>query len=395
MTKFNIGDVVMVDRNPNNASRIVEVKLEETGKMIYRVKEKGYFHAEDLQLCPAVENDAESSDDWVKPVIVTGGAGYVGSVLVRSLLQEGFKVICIDSLRFGGKALDSVWGNPGFSFIRADITDYRQVDSIIDTSKCFAIVHLAAIVGDPACKLEPELARRTNLDAPVHLLEKAMEAGVARFIFASTCSNYGKMNEPESYVDESSPLAPVSLYAELKVGVEEVLLNKTEKREKFSPTALRFATVFGVSPRMRFDLTVNEFTKELALGRELVVFGEHFWRPYCHVSDFSRAITLVLRAPKDKVAYNVFNVGDSSQNYTKKMIVDELLKQIPQGRVKFVQKEEDPRDYRVRFDKIRVELGFRISKTVPEGINEIVTALRFGVIENPDDQRYYNTPVGP
>jgi len=287
-------------------------------------------------------------------------------------------------------------GNPGFSFIRADITDYRQVDSIIDTSKCFAIVHLAAIVGDPACKLEPELARRTNLDAPVHLLEKAMEAGVARFIFASTCSNYGKMNEPESYVDESSPLAPVSLYAELKVGVEEVLLNKTEKREKiFSDLHSDLPRYFGVSPRMRFDLTVNEFTKELALGRELVVFGEHFWRPYCHVSDFSRAITLVLRAPKDKVAYNVFNVGDSSQNYTKKMIVDELLKQIPQGRVKFVQKEEDPRDYRVRFDKIRVELGFRISKTVPEGINEIVTALRFGVIENPDDQRYYNTPVGP
>ena len=341
-----------------------------------------------------MENDAESSDEWVKPVIVTGGAGYVGSVLVRALLQEGFKVICIDSLRFGGKALDSVWGNPGFSFIKADINDYPQVDSIIDTSKCFAIVHLAAIVGDPACKLEPELARRTNLDAPVHLLEKAMKASVARFIFASTCSNYGKMKEPGSYVDESSPLAPVSLYAELKVGVEEVLLNKIEKRETFSPTALRFATVFGVSPRMRFDLTVNEFTKELALGRELAVFGEHFWRPYCHVSDFSRAIALVLRAPKDKVAYNVFNVGDSSQNYTKKMIVDELLKQIPQGRVKFVQKEEDPRDYRVRFDKIRVELGFRISKTVPEGINEIVTALRFGVIENPDDQRYYNTPVG-
>ena len=133
-------------------------------------------------------------------------------------------------------------------------------------------------------------------------------------------------------MDETSPLAPVSLYAELKVEFEDLLLNKIPKNDTFSPTALRFSTVFGVSPRMRFDLTVNEFTKELALGRELKVFGEQFWRPYCHVNDFSRAILAVLAAD-DRVAYNVYNVGDTLQNYTKKMIVDELLKQIPDGRV--------------------------------------------------------------
>lgn len=349
---------------------------------------------EDFQLAPAMNKDAESHDESTKSVMVTGGAGYVGSVVVRGLLQEGYKVICIDNLRFGGKALISMWGNPNFSFIKADITNYNQVDQIIEGSKCFAIVHLAAIVGDPACKLEPELARRTNLDAAIHLLEKAIDSCISRFIFASTCSNYGKVKDSGSYLDEKSPLAPVSLYAELKVEFENILLNRIERREEFSPTALRFATVFGVSPRMRFDLTVNEFTKELALGRELVVFGEQFWRPYCHVIDFSKAIALALGASKDKVAYNVFNVGDSSQNYTKKMIVDELLKQIPQGRVKYVRKEEDPRDYRVRFDKIRDELGFRISKTVPEGINEVLAALKSGVIEKPDDQQYYNIPVG-
>jgi nucleoside-diphosphate-sugar epimerase len=241
--------------------------------------------------------------------------------------------------------------------------------------------------------LEPDLARKVNREASLHLLAKAKERGIRKFVFASTCSNYGKMKDSNGYVDENSPLAPISLYAELKVEFEKKLLNKGEGTKDFCPTALRFATVYGMSPRMRFDLTVNEFTKEFALGRELLVFGEQFWRPYCHVSDFSKAILAVIKAPEDKVAYNVFNVGATSENYTKKMIADELLRQIPEGRVKYVHKEEDPRDYRVSFSKIRNELGFQISKTVPEGIEEIFTCLRLGIIENPDEQKYYNTPV--
>lgn len=368
MFKFDIGDIVIVNKDPNNKSKVIDITIEETGRIIYKVEKSGYCYDEQLELASDIKNDL---------VMVTGGAGYVGSVLIRDLLQEGYKVVCIDNLKFGGRSLDSIWGNPSFSFIKADITDYNHIDSIIDILKCFAIIHLAAIVGDPACKLEPELAQRTNLDASIHLLNKSIESGVTRFIFASTCSNYGKMKESE-ICDENSPLAPVSLYAKLKVEFENILLNI--KNDSFSPTVLRFSTVFGISPRMRFDLTVNEFTKEFALGRELVVFGEQFWRPYCHVSDISKAIILTLKAPKNKIAYNVFNVGDYSQNYTKKMIVDELLKQIPEGHVKFVHKDEDPRDYRVKFDKINNQLGFRISKTIPEGISEILTALRFGVI---------------
>jgi len=147
-----------------------------------------------------------------------------------------------------------------------------------------------------------------------------------------------------------------------------------------------------LSPRMRFDLTVNEFTKEVALGRELVVYGENYWRPYCHVRDFSQAILAVLNAPEEKVAYNMFNVGDSTQNYTKRMLVDELLLQIPGARVKYVQVGEDPRDYRVNFDKIKDGLGFKISRTVPEGMGDILACLRQGVIEDPDDPIYYNIP---
>jgi nucleoside-diphosphate-sugar epimerase len=326
-------------------------------------------------------------------VLVTGGAGYGGSILIRQLIQNGYQVVCLDNLRYGGRSLIEVWDNRAFEFSKTDINDYEAVDQILAKYDYLAIIHLAAIVGDPACKLEPELAVRTNRDASVHLLDKALQLEIPRFIFASTCSNYGKMVDSNGMVDETAPLAPVSLYATLKVEFESQLLHRDGKVERFCPTALRFATVYGLSPRMRFDLTVNEFTKELALGRELVVFGEQFWRPYCHVSDYARAILAVLNACEDQVAYAVFNVGDTSQNYTKKMIVEELLRQIPAGKVQFVQKEEDPRDYRVNFQKIKQSLGFNISKTVPDGIRDILTCIRAGLIENPDDQRYYNTAV--
>lgn len=327
-----------------------------------------------------------------KAVLVTGGAGYVGSVLIRELLENGYRVVCVDMLRFGGESLLDVWSHSNFNFVKCDTTNCNRVDEIIESNSLSAIVHLAAIVGDPACKMEPELADKTNYDASVHLLEKAIDSQIPRFIFASTCSNYGKMNDSMGYVDEDSPLAPVSLYAELKVKVEDLILNKIDKREGFSPTSLRFATVYGVSPRMRFDLTVNEFTKELAKERELLVFGEQFWRPYCHVSDISKAILTVLASPLQKVAYNVFNVGDTDENYTKKMIVDGLLRHVPGARVKYVRKDEDPRDYRVNFNKIRNELGFQISKRVPDGIKEVIEIIRSGVIQDTEDQRYYNVP---
>ncbi len=326
-------------------------------------------------------------------ILVTGGAGYVGSILVRRLLLTGYQVLCVDNLRYGGCSLVDVWDHPNFHFSRIDITNHEEIDNLFKRYPIHGIVHLAAIVGDPACKREPELAKETNLNASIHLLEKSAQIGVKKFIFASTCSNYGKMKNADQFVDESSPLTPVSLYAELKVAVEDYLLSKMPRMDGFSPTALRFSTVFGMSPRMRFDLTVNEFTKEFALGRELVVFGEQFWRPYCHVRDFSTAIITVLESPADKVAYNVFNVGDTSQNYTKKMIVDELLLQVADGKVKFIRREEDPRDYRVNFDKIKNILGFQITKTVPEGIHDILTSIKDGIIENPDDQKYYNIPI--
>ncbi len=328
----------------------------------------------------------------MRTILVTGGAGYVGSGLIGDLLNSGYKVICVDNLMFGGESLLNVWHNENFIFHCCDINNYDAFDKILESEKFFAIIHLAAIVGDPACQLQSELAQKTNWDSTKHLLDRSIELGVERFAFASTCSNYGKMSDPNVYVKEDSTLAPVSLYAELKVKFENYMLNEIEKTDKFCPVSLRFSTVYGISPRMRFDLTVNEFTKELALGRELVIFGEQFWRPYCHVKDFSRAFITVLESPEDKVAYNVYNVGDTAQNYTKQMLVDELKKVIPEARIKYVKKDEDPRDYRVNSDKIKEELGFKISITVPEGIREIKEIVQTGLIQDPEDQKYYNIP---
>jgi len=285
-----------------------------------------------------------------------------------------------------------IWHNENFNFIKCDVNDWGDFNKILTNNKFDAVIHLAAIVGDPACRMQSELATQTNWESTKWLLDKCMEIGIPKFVFASTCSNYGKMDNPESYVDEESTLAPVSLYAELKVKFENYMLSEIEKRDDFCPTSLRFSTVYGLSPRMRFDLTVNEFTKDLTMGRELIIFGEKFWRPYCHVKDFSNAFITVLRAPVAKVAYNVFNVGDTTENYTKQMLIDEIIKVIPGSKIKYVDKNEDPRDYRVNSDKIKRELGFEITMRVPDGIEEVKRMVQEGVIQDPEDQRYYNIP---
>ena len=325
-------------------------------------------------------------------ILVTGGAGYVGSGLLRELLSKNYNVTCVDNLMFGGESLLDIWHNVNFNFIKCDINNWDAMNNILTNYQFDAVIHLAAIVGDPACRLQSELAIKTNWRSTKWLLDKSLEIGINKFVFASNCSNYGRMDNPDLYVNEESPLAPVSLYAELKVKFEKYMLSEIDKRNDFCPTALRFSTVYGASPRMRFDLTVNEFTKDLAMGKELIIFGKQFWRPYCHVKDFANAFITILRAPDTNVAYNVFNVGDTSENYTKQMLVDEILKSIPHSKIKYVNKNEDPRDYRVNSDKIKRELGFEITMRVPDGIEEVKRMVLEGIIQNPENQRYYNIP---
>ena len=327
-------------------------------------------------------------DNRQKTILVTGGAGYIGSVLTGLLLERNYKVISIDNLSFGGNSLLSYINHPRFSLIPGDITNQD------DLSKAFtninSVIHLAAIVGDPQCAKNPDLAIKVNKKGSELLCNISVDKGVEKFIFASTCSNYGKMTDPDGFVNEETSLNPVSLYAELKVAFEHYLFNQISS--DFNPVCLRFATAYGLSPRPRFDLTVNEFTRDLVLKRNLDIYGEKFWRPYCHTVDLSKAIINVIEAPLAKIKGQTFNVGDNNENYQKQSLVEMILKQLPDrtNLVNYIHRDEDPRDYRVNFDKINNILDFKITKTVNEGIKEFIDAIQTGLIRNPDDNIYRN-----
>lgn len=320
-------------------------------------------------------------------IAVTGCAGYVGSLVCANLLKRGYTVRGLDSLVYGGRAVLGLYQYGNFRFLNGDIRDEQVLREALQGVD--AVVHLAAIVGDPACARQPEFARSVNLEGSLRLLKLSREQGVKQLIFASTCSNYGRMADPTLYVCEESPLAPLSLYAETKVTVENAFL----AYDGIEPaiTVLRFATLFGVSPRMRFDLTVNEFTMELETKRKLVIFGEQFWRPYVHVRDAANAVVLALASPTRKVRGQVFNVGDTNHNYQKRQIVDLVRSQIPGNvDIESVQRNEDPRDYRVSFEKIRRELDFQITTAIEDGIREVLDVIRQKVIVNFEDASYRN-----
>lgn len=233
--------------------------------------------------------------------LVTGGSGYVGACVVEALLATGRDVRVLDVLLHRQHAVADAQRSTGVDMIQGDLRDAaargRALDGIDE------VVHLAAVVGDPASARDPATSQAVNVDATHDLVDEAARAAVRRFVFASTCSNYGRMADPTVPIAEDGALTPVSLYAEQKVAVEQHLL--AVDRNGPEPICLRFATVYGVAPRMRFDLTVNEFTRDLWADRRLEVFGEQFWRPYVHVRDAARAVGIVLDATGEAIAGQV------------------------------------------------------------------------------------------
>ncbi len=319
-------------------------------------------------------------------VLVVGGAGYVGNVLMRKLLSRGYRVRCLDALYYPtGNTIAPLMDRPGFSFVRGDLRDVETVrDSLNGMTD---VVLLAALVGDPISKKYTDLTREVNQTASARLLSELDGRGIKKFVFTSTCSNYGILegNQPAT---ETSPLNPKSVYAETKVAFEQLIAQQAGTLD-FSTTVLRLATAFGLSPRMRFDLTVSEFSREIALGKELVVYDETTWRPYCHVSDISEAIIRVIEAPAKLVSGQVFNAGGNANNFTKKMIVDELVKLTPDAKVTYKAGGFDQRDYRVSFDKIRTVLDFEPEYSVPSAIAKVFACIRSGLYTDVDESRSF------
>jgi len=328
-------------------------------------------------------------------VLVPGGAGYIGSVLTRRLLERGMGVRVLDSLLYGnGDSLDGVEG-AGYDFVEGDVRSAEDVRGALQGVT--DVVLLASLVGDPVCKGNPDLARQTNLDGARRVFEAADEAGVDRLIFASTCSNYGLRSEDDHPASEDDELHPLSLYAETKVEMEREILDRADDWS-FSPTILRLATAYGLSPRMRFDLTVSEFTRELVLGNPLDVYDPDTWRPYCHTEDISEAIATTLEAPAADVEGEVFNTGGDEGNFTKRMIVEAALDALDgKGEVVWTEGGDDARNYRVSFAKIHDRLGFEPKHTVPGSISELVAALREGRFTDVEERSlfYRNYELSP
>jgi nucleoside-diphosphate-sugar epimerase len=317
-----------------------------------------------------------------KHVLVVGGAGYIGSVLVRDLLRSGHRVRVLDNLLFeNGAAIAGLDAEPGFSFVHGDLT--RAADRERSLEGITDVVLLAALVGDAVCKSHPSLARRVNLDAAIALLEASNGNGVERFVFTSTCSNYGLREAGHEPVTEAAELHPLSHYSDTKVAFERHVLDGAGGEP--GPTILRVGTAYGLSPRMRFDLTIAEFTRTLAIGEELLVYDADTWRPYCHVGDISEAIRLVLDAGVELVAGEVFNVGGGEENYTKRVVAETVRELVgPDARVRYVEGGGDRRNYRVSFEKIRGRLGFEPSRRMPETVDALVEAIASGRFDDLD-----------
>lgn len=319
----------------------------------------------------------------IQRVLVVGGAGYVGSVLVRRLLERGNLVTVMDALMYGDEGIRDLADHPLFDVVRGDLRDLEVVVSACRDAD--AVVHLGALVGDPACALDEDLTLDINLTATQTLAAVARGMGIERFIFASTCSVYGAS---DGLLNEESALDPVSLYAKTKMDSERYLLSLNGSA--FHPVVMRFGTFYGASPRARFDLVVNLLVAKAVTEGEIIVLGGSQWRPFVHVEDGAEAILKLLEAPAHVVGHRIFNVGSDEQNHTLAQIAELVAAAVPGTRVRFEAGASDEANYRVSFASIREAIGFQPSRTLADGVAEIREAIERGAVSDYADVRYSN-----
>lgn len=338
------------------------------------------------------DHEKEGKENRVSHVLITGGAGYIGSLLAGELLRMGIKVTVVDDLIFGGESLLGYLSHPNFHFYKANVVEPRALKASLrsDWEKPGALVHLAAIVGFPACQaVGRQVAWRYNVEATEQVFDQSLSLGVQRFIYASTYSNYGLAPDGKP-VSEESALTPQSLYAETKIASEHFLVGQREA--SCAPLIFRLATLYGISPRTRFDLIINQFVLEAFTKRELLIYQRGYSRSFIHIRDAVRGIILGIQAPEEKAHCEIYNLGSDAGNYTKDQIVALILKRLPETVVTYKDMTfgGDMRDITVSYEKIRRELGFKTSLTPDDGVREVLHAIRSGLISNPSDQRYRN-----
>jgi len=327
-------------------------------------------------------NASARDEEANKRVLVIGGAGYIGSALVPKLLEDGYYVRVLDAMLFGEEPLDSVKDHPNLEILRADFRSGLLGRAMQDVG---TVVHLAGIVGDPACNLDESLTVDVNLTSTQSIAHVAKDNRVKRFIFASTCSVYGACDE---LLDERSMAKPVSLYGNTKLASEKVLRDMAD--DNFSPTILRFATIYGLSGRTRFDLVVNLLSAKAKVDGKITVFNGNQWRPFVHVMDAARAIKTSIDAPRKVVHNEVFNVGSNKQNHTILEIGEMIHEKVIGAQLLVDDSGADARNYRVDFSKIQEQLGFEPEWTIEKGIEQVLDAIASGKVSDYHDPRYSN-----
>ncbi len=316
-------------------------------------------------------------------ILVVGGAGYIGSALLPKLLKKGYHVRLLDVLLFGNDPIRNVIDHPNLEIIKGNFCHVENVAPALRGVD--SVVHLGAIVGDPACDLDEDLTIDVNLYATRMIAELALEIGVKKFVFASTCSVYGWCDE---VLDERSEARPARLYGRTKLASERVLLSMA--RHGLAPSILRFSTIYGLSGRTRFDLVVNRLTAQAKIDGEFTQHGGSQWRPFVHVDDAAAAIVKVLEAPSSVVAEQIFNVGSNQQNYRIEQIAELIQEQVIGSRVIVSENDQDDRNYRVDFSKIANLIDFQPQWTVEAGIRQVLEAIASGEISDYRDVRYSN-----
>ena len=327
-----------------------------------------------------------------KHVVVTGAAGYIGSLLVGELLRLGYEVSAVDTLIFGGDSLLAYQKHENFHFEKKDVCEPKAVLAAVNDGwkKPDAVVHLAGIVGFPACQaVGRQVAWKYNVEATQRVFEQTQMLGAKRFIFPSSYSTYALLPDGSTITEETA-LTPNSLYTETLIASERFLTN--QKDVEATPIIFRLATLFGLSPRMRFDMLLNQFVLDAFTRRELLIYQRGYRRSFVHVFDVVRGIVAGLEAPQKKIQKGIYNLGSEEGNFSKDDIVQMILQRLPETNVRYKDLSfgGDVRDLAVSFEKIKDELDFEATTSVNEGVREILMALKAGYFYNPQDARFRN-----